>query len=74
MMLKNKGDIRRIEHSLKVHAYARLLGLGETLDHQTFEILELTALLHDIGIHIAEKKYGKCSGSDQEAEGPPVAR
>ena len=74
MMLKNSGDSRRIEHSLKVYAYARLLGQSESLNDQLLEIVELTGLLHDIGIHVAEKKYGKCSSQDQEFEGPPVAR
>jgi HD superfamily phosphodiesterase len=74
MMQKNNGDIRRIEHSLKVYSYARLLGIAELLDDQTLEILELTALLHDIGIHVAERKYGKSSSHYQEIEGPPVAR
>jgi hypothetical protein len=73
MMQKNSGDIRRIEHSLKVFAYAQLLGTAESLDDQTLEILELTALLHDIGIHVAERKYGKSSSHYQEIEGPPVA-
>jgi HD superfamily phosphodiesterase len=74
MMQKNSGDIRRIEHSLKVYAYAQLLGIAESLDDKTLEILELTALLHDIGIHVAERKYGKSTSHYQEVEGPPVAR
>ena len=74
MMQKNNGDIRRIEHSLKVFAYAQLLGVAEKLDDTTLEILELTALLHDIGIHVAEKKYGRSTSVYQETEGPPVAR
>jgi len=74
LMLKNKGDRRRIEHSLKVYTYARLLGQTESLNDDLLEILEITALLHDIGIHEAERKYGKCSSQDQEIEGPPVAR
>ena len=74
MLQKNRGDIKRIEHSLKVFGYARLLGLAESLDETTLEILELTALLHDIGIHVAEKKYGKSTSHYQETEGPPVAR
>jgi hypothetical protein len=36
--------------------------------------LELTAILHDIGIHVAEAKFGYCDGHLQEVEGPPVAR
>ena len=74
MMQKNCGDIKRIEHTLKVFGYARLLGVAESLDEKTLEILELTALLHDIGIHVAEKKYGRSSSHYQEIEGPPVAR
>jgi len=74
MMQRNSGDIRRIEHSLKVYSYARLLGIAESLDDQTLKILELTALLHDIGIHVAERKFGKSSSYYQEIEGPPVAR
>jgi len=74
MMQKNSGDLRRIEHSLKVYGYAQLLGVTESLDDQTLKILELTALLHDIGIHVAEKKYGRSSSHFQEIEGPPVAR
>ena len=74
MMQKNSGDVRRIEHSLKVFAWARLLGSAESLDDETFEILELSSLLHDIGIHLAELKYGTSTSHYQETEGPPVAR
>ena len=74
MMQKNSGDTKRIEHSLKVYGYAQLLGVAESLDEKKLEILELTALLHDIGIHVAEKKYGISSSHYQETEGPPVAR
>ena len=74
MMQKNSGDIKRIEHSLKVYGYALLLGVAESLDDNKLEILELTALLHDIGIHIAERKYGTSTSHYQEIEGPPVAR
>jgi len=73
MMQKNVGDIKRIEHSLKVYGYAQLLGVAESLNEKSLKILELTALLHDIGIHVAEKKYGKSTSHYQETEGPPVA-
>jgi len=74
MMQKNVGDIKRIEHSLKVYGYAQLLGVAESLNEKSLEILELSALLHDIGIHVAEKKYGRSTSHYQETEGPPVAR
>ncbi len=31
-------------------------------------------MLHDIGIHVAEKKHGSAAGKYQEKEGPPIAR
>lgn len=74
MIRHNQGDQKRIEHSLKVYGYARLLGNMEGLDNETQLILELTAVLHDVGIRVAEMKYGYSDGSKQEAEGPPVAR
>ena len=46
----------------------------EGLDPRTLEILCTAAVLHDIGIHAAEGKYGNCSGKYQEIEGPAPAR
>ena len=74
MMQHNCGDILRIEHSLKVMGYCRLIGIAQCLDDQTLEILELTAALHDIGIAVSEKKYGRSTSHDQQTEGPPLAR
>jgi len=74
MMLRNRGDQKRIEHSLKVYGYASLLGVMEGLSLEARQILELTAVLHDIGIHVSEAKYGYSDGHKQEIEGPPVAR
>ena len=68
------GDARRINHFIRVHGYARLIGLKEGLDNKTQAILEAAALVHDIGIKPSEKKYGHCEGPLQELEGPPVAR
>ena len=68
------GDARRINHFIRVHGYARLIGLNENLDDRTQAILEAAALVHDIGIKPSEAKYGHCEGPLQEKEGPPVAR
>ena len=38
------------------------------------EILEIAAILHDIGIIPSEKKYGISNGKLQEQEGPAYAR
>jgi HD superfamily phosphodiesterase len=74
MIRRNRGDQKRIEHSLKVFGYAQLLGRLEGLDTAKQFVLELTAILHDIGIHVSEAKFGFCDGKLQEQEGPQVAR
>lgn len=69
-----KGDPKRICHLTKVHSYARLIGIGEKMDAASLFILEATAYIHDIGIKVAEEKFGKCDGELQEEEGPIVAQ
>ncbi len=68
------GDPKRIQHFTKVHSYARLIGIGEELDDATLFILEAAAYTHDIGIRVAEEKYGRCDGKLQEQEGPIIAQ
>ncbi len=68
------GDVRRVNHALKVHSFARCIGKFEKLAKNELFIIEVTALLHDIGIKISEEKYNSSSGRYQEIEGPPVAR
>ncbi len=50
------GDPRRVQHFIKVYGYCRLLRLSERLDAHTQNMLEAAALLHDIGIHEAERQ------------------
>lgn len=66
-----KGDAKRINHALRVTGYAEELLKREGGD---YSIVIGASLLHDIGIHAAEKKYGNTSGKYQEKEGPPIAR
>ena len=58
MIEYNSGDARRIQ------------GISE----KEQQVLEIAAVLHDIGIHICEQKYGNCDGRNQELEGPAVAK
>jgi HD superfamily phosphodiesterase len=67
-------DPRRVNHFLKVFSFAKSIGELENLDKDTQEILEVTAVMHDIGIKISEEKYNSSAGNYQEIEGPPVAR
>jgi HD superfamily phosphodiesterase len=69
----NRGDIKRINHFLKVHGFAKAIGEQEGLDERTQEILEVTALVHDIGIKLSEQKYNSSSGYYQQIEGPDEA-
>ena len=67
-------DVRRINHFLKVYGYAKMIGECENLDDSMQEILEVTAVLHDVGIKVAEQKYNSSAGHYQQLEGPPVAK
>ena len=74
MMEYDRGDAKRIQHFLKVYEFARMIGKMEKLDAHTQFILESAAVVHDIGIHNAEKKYGSSAGPYQEKEGELEAR
>jgi len=67
-------DPRRVAHALKVYGFARMIAAGEKLGEQEEKILLAAAILHDIGIHEAERKHGSTAGKYQEMEGPAVAR
>ncbi|URZ08708.1 HD domain-containing protein [Clostridium felsineum] len=68
------GDVRRINHALKVYSFSKTIGELEKLPADDFKILEVAAILHDIGIKESEKKYNSSAGNYQELEGPPVAK
>ena len=74
MIRYDGGDVPRIQHFVKVHDFAATIGVSENLDEETLFILEAAAILHDIGIHPAEAKYGNCNGKAQEELGPDKAR
>jgi HD superfamily phosphodiesterase len=63
-------DRKRIEHALAVLDYAEQIQNVEGGDPL---IVRAAAILHDIGIHEAERKYGSSAGKYQEIEGPPIA-
>ena len=60
-------------HFVKVHSYARSIGLMEGLDADTQQTLEVAALVHDIACPLCREKYGKAPGVLQEQEGPALA-
>lgn len=74
MLEYDKGDAKRIHHFLKVHAFARLIGVAEGLTGHDLFNLEAAAYLHDIGIHQGEIRYGRNDGKIQEQLGPEEAK
>jgi len=63
-------DRKRIEHALAVLDYAEQIQNVEGGDPL---VVRAAAILHDIGILEAERKYGSSASKYQEIEGPPIA-
>lgn len=74
MIRFNENDPLRIQHLIKVHRFAQMIGKMEKIDEHTRFLTECAALVHDIGIRPSEKKYGMSNGKLQEQEGPAYAR
>lgn len=70
----SQGNLHDIEHFLKVHAYARLIGQLEQLAPDRQFILEAAALLHDIACPLCRQTYGHTHGKQQELLGMPLAQ
>lgn len=64
-------DEKRINHALEVLKYAEQIQLVEGGDPL---VVKAAAILHDIGIHEAQSKYGSTAGKYQEIEGPVIAK
>lgn len=64
-------DQKRIAHTLMVYEYAKEIFQCEGGNPK---VVFGAALLHDIGIQEAERKYHSSAGKYQEIEGPPIAR
>jgi len=69
-----QSDAKRIHHAMQVYGFAETILLAEGIAGKEREIIETAALIHDIGIPAAERKYGSAAGNYQEIEGPPIAR
>lgn len=73
MIEYNAPDMKRINHALKVTAFAHVIADGEKIGKRDKVLLLCAAVLHDIGIHEAEKQYNSASGQLQEKLGPAIA-
>ena len=68
------GQPKQIHHFLKVSAFCEAIATGEMLDSALCQRLVIAGLVHDIGIRIADEKFGRHEGPLQEQEGPAAAR
>ncbi len=68
------GDPKRIQHFVKVHAFAKQIAEEEALGERERFRIEAAALTHDIGIRKGEALYGRCDGEIQQELGPGEAR
>jgi predicted HD phosphohydrolase len=66
-----KQDFKRIGHAMRVARYAERIG---KLEAGNMAVIFSAAYLHDIGIHMAEEKYGSNAPKYQEKEGPEIAK
>ena len=66
------GNRKDINHLMKVHSYARIIGKGEGLSEELQKITEIAAIVHDIACPLCRNKYGNTNGKYQEAEGPAL--
>ncbi len=64
-------DEKRVGHALFVLNQAKEIIKEEEADP---EVVLAAAILHDIGIHEAERKHGSSAGIYQEMEGPAIAK
>ena len=64
-------DQKRIDHAIAVLKYADQIQKTEGGD---LLVITAAAILHDIGIHEAERKYNSAAGKYQEIEGPHIAK
>ena len=74
MIKYDGGDAPRIQHFVKVHDFARMIAIAEGMNQEDLFVLEAAAILHDVGIHVSEARYGNCDGKHQEELGPDEAR
>ena len=73
MINYEQGCPHRVNHFLKVHSFARVIGEAEGLNTTEQYILEVAAAMHDCGIRASLLKHGYYNGKMQEEEGPAVA-
>ncbi len=68
MTESKENTLHDIEHLLEVHSLAKCIGSLEGLDEKTMNILELSAIVHDISCPYLRSEHGNAPGDLQEKE------
>ena len=74
MIQYSKGNIKDIDHFMKVYSYADMICIGENINKELKELILITALIHDISVPYCRTKYGNSNGKYQETESEPLVR
>jgi HD superfamily phosphodiesterase len=74
MLDYNGNDVKRINHALKVFAFAQNIAKHENCDEYMQTVIEYASILHDIGLHKAEEIYKSGILKYHEDLGPEVAK
>jgi HD superfamily phosphodiesterase len=69
----NGSDVKRINHALKVFAFAQSIGKDENCGDRIQTIIEYAAILHDIGLRRAEEIYNSGILKYHEELAPKIA-
>ncbi len=69
-----REDPKMLTHTERVLNHAETIAESMGLTGNLRRIVQLAALLHDVGIVEAFKKHGSREGRYQHIEGPPIAR
>lgn len=67
------GEPKRIHHFMKVYSFAKAICEEEGISGDVAEIIEVAALVHDIGIKISDDKYNSTNINSQELEGAQLS-
>lgn len=68
------GNIKDIEHFIKVWTYATMIADSEPCSEAEKRIIGLASVTHDIACPLCRIKYGNTNGKHQEEESEPLLR
>ena len=58
------GDPKRIQHFIKVHTFARVIGRAEGLDIRAMHCLDVASVVHDIGKSLRRRDTARVTAAE----------